>query len=153
MGHLGQLESTRSERRDGDGPIPLTRTVKTAMKERGITGKGEEDEEENSGEREKEKEKPLKWDKYRKRKEKKIESWVLIFGLISEEMDCQFAERKLYTQAIVRLLSLALPQLQLHVTPSQLWPWITPRTTSYRRVEGIGICGNAVVLLLYKTRH
>ncbi|KAG6606089.1 hypothetical protein SDJN03_03406, partial [Cucurbita argyrosperma subsp. sororia] len=94
MGHLGQLESTRSEGGDGDGPITLTRTVKTAMKERGITGKGEEDEEENSGEREKEKEKPLKWDKYRKRKEKKIESWVLIFGLISDEMDCPICRKK-----------------------------------------------------------
>ena len=56
----------------------------------------------------------MKWDKYRKRKGKKGELWVLVLGLINGEMDCQFAESKLYTQAIVRLLSLAMPQF--HVT-------------------------------------
>lgn len=79
----------------------------------------------------------MKRDKYRKRKEKKVELWVLDFGLINGEMDCQFAGRKLYTQAIVRLLSLALPQL--HVTLSKFWAWIVLRTTSYWGVEGLGI--------------
>lgn len=55
-------------------------------------------------------------------------------------------QEKLYTQAIVRLLSLALPQL--HVTLSKFWAWIVLRTTSYWGVEGLGIWGNDVVLLL-----
>lgn len=88
-----------------------------------------------------------KWDKCRKTEEK-VEMGVG-FWMINGEMDCQFAERALALQSsnvygyFPTRFTLPLPQI--HGYPSQFWAWIVPRTTSYRGVEGIGICVNVVV--------